>query len=299
MGNEQAVMAEFAENLWRNFIRQKHDEVNMNNVSFYMASVVTNPGDGTLTVQEPFDNPRTVTCATSLATIAVGSKVLVLRLGNGSNAANHLAIMNGNADPILAETIVRRSTSETDADNIRATGWYYFTSAEVANMSNVPVSGDGMLMWVFKQSDVLGFQFARRLSSNAQDLWMRSRMSAGWGDWKMIGRENNSLTWVAPSPYSSRCTVADGGYSQTGKLVKVSMQLTSAYTRTQTTIATVQICSSFPLSERISPLNCYNHTKGILMPCYVNNLGALNLRLGAVTIASGDDLYISGEYYAS
>ena len=91
--NEEAVMAEFAENLWRNYIKPKYEDASMSNVSFYRAAVVANNGGRILTVQQPYDEPRTVSCTNELSNQEVGSHVAVLKFGNGTAAMNHLAFM--------------------------------------------------------------------------------------------------------------------------------------------------------------------------------------------------------------
>ena len=91
--NEEAVMAEFAENLWRNYIKPKYEDASMSTVSFYRATVIANNGGRILTVQQPYDEPRTVSCTNELANVEVGSHVAVLKFGNGTAAMNHLAFM--------------------------------------------------------------------------------------------------------------------------------------------------------------------------------------------------------------
>ena len=89
--NEQAMAAEFAQNLWNNYIKFKMDEVNMSNVSFYRAAVTSNPGDGTLVVQQPYDNEIKINSTSALSGVAVGTEIVVARLGNSNAAMNHLA----------------------------------------------------------------------------------------------------------------------------------------------------------------------------------------------------------------
>ena len=84
-------MAEFAENLWNNYIKPKMREELRNAVTFYKATITANPGNGTLTVQRPYDNAVTISCSDDLKSAAVGSQVVVFVLGGG-NAANSVAI---------------------------------------------------------------------------------------------------------------------------------------------------------------------------------------------------------------
>lgn len=89
--NENAYMAEFAENLWNNYIRLKIKDELQQNVSYYKATVTSNPGDGTLNVQRPFDNVVKIRCTDDLKTVAEGTLVTVLVFGRG-NATNHIAV---------------------------------------------------------------------------------------------------------------------------------------------------------------------------------------------------------------
>lgn len=96
MASENEAMADFAEALWRNYIRPKMLNELQNQVSFYKAEVVTNPGNGTLTVKRPFDNNVTVSCSEDVTTTAAaGDQVIVFVLGKG-NAANSIAISRNN-----------------------------------------------------------------------------------------------------------------------------------------------------------------------------------------------------------
>lgn len=93
MGNDNATFAEFAENLWKNFIRPKTHEEMRNAVSFYRAKVVTNNGDGTLVIQRPFDSQIKISCTHELITLATeGTQVIVFVFG-GTASSNHVAFM--------------------------------------------------------------------------------------------------------------------------------------------------------------------------------------------------------------
>lgn len=98
--NENAQLAEFAENLWKNYIKKKHDEANMDAVSFYRATVISNDGNNRLTIQRPYDNEVQVSCTDDMAAATVGMQVLVIRFGLGKNNANHIVVARGNGNPI-------------------------------------------------------------------------------------------------------------------------------------------------------------------------------------------------------
>ena len=110
---------------------------------------------------------------------------------------------------------------------------------------------------------------------------------------------NVGPSWTAPTAYSSRCTVNRGGYWKDGKKVSINMRITSAYAYTSATLTSAQMLTGFPAPEANAVLNCYNHTTGVVIPCYLNTSGQLSFRLGAVKLASGDDIYISGEYFVA
>ena len=99
MGNTNAEMAEFAENLWNNFIKPKMQMELANYVSYYRATVASNV-DGNVTVSRPFDGTFPVNATEYMANVSVGDNVLVFSLGKG-NAANQLifAYSNGVTPP--------------------------------------------------------------------------------------------------------------------------------------------------------------------------------------------------------
>lgn len=95
-------MAEFAENLWRNYIEPKMEASMTGDISYYRASVISNNGDGTLTIKPACDNERTANCTMEMSDVTAGSAVLVMRMGNGNAAENHLVFARTNAvNPIL------------------------------------------------------------------------------------------------------------------------------------------------------------------------------------------------------
>lgn len=90
-GNRE--MAEFAENLWDNYLKEKAIDLLKNQIFGFRAVVTARPGGGKLTVQRPFDydsdgNPVSLTlpCAGSMTGVSVGTQVLCLGLGTMSNA---------------------------------------------------------------------------------------------------------------------------------------------------------------------------------------------------------------------
>ena len=84
---------EFAESLWQYFV-PKIEQKMSNNVRYYRAQVVTNNGDGTLTIQRPYDNAITVPCVDSMKEAEVGAQVTVLVFG-GTALKNSIVVADG------------------------------------------------------------------------------------------------------------------------------------------------------------------------------------------------------------
>ena len=100
MANNNAQMAEFATNLWENFIKQKHYEASADVLTFYRAKVVSNDGGNRLTIQKPFEDAYQVSCIDGMNTATAGTQVIVIRYGNGTNNANHIVVAKGDGSPI-------------------------------------------------------------------------------------------------------------------------------------------------------------------------------------------------------
>jgi len=123
MGNENAQLAEFADNLWKNFIKRKTQEASADNVTFYRAKVVsnTNIADNKLTVQRPYDNTIEVSCVDSMNGAQAGEEVIVIRFGNGKNNANHLVVANGDGNQTHSLTWI----SPAGSTHTKVAGGFY------------------------------------------------------------------------------------------------------------------------------------------------------------------------------
>lgn len=95
--DEQKTLAEFASNLWSNYIDRKVSDKLLTSVSYFRAEVVSNNGDGTLRVQRPFDEEILVNTSYATAQIETGAQVIVLVFG-GTNAMNYVAVSEGNGN---------------------------------------------------------------------------------------------------------------------------------------------------------------------------------------------------------
>lgn len=87
--SEVEAMRELAKQLWERYFRPRAEEdLLQHSLDGYKASVVSNNGDGTLTVIRPFDTQTmTVRCPPGLKEEAAeGDQVIVIALGSMSNA---------------------------------------------------------------------------------------------------------------------------------------------------------------------------------------------------------------------
>lgn len=87
--SEAEAMHELAKQMWERYFKQRAiDELLNHSLDGYKTTVVTNNGDGTLTVIRPFDNnSMTLKCPPALASSAQeGDQVLVVSLGEMSNS---------------------------------------------------------------------------------------------------------------------------------------------------------------------------------------------------------------------
>lgn len=98
MADANKQMAEFARELWENYIKPKYISEFTDTVTYYMATVVSNDGNNRVTIKRPFDDPYQVSCLEDMAGLVAGDTVLVLRFGNGTNNANHIIFGKGNGN---------------------------------------------------------------------------------------------------------------------------------------------------------------------------------------------------------
>lgn len=87
--SEAEAMHELAKQLWERYFKQRvSDDLLNHSLDGYKATVITNNGDGTLTVRRPFDTvSMTLRCPPALAKKAeAGDQVLVVSLGDMSNS---------------------------------------------------------------------------------------------------------------------------------------------------------------------------------------------------------------------
>lgn len=103
-------MALFANSLWENYIKFRHEEANLDTVSYYKAEITAKPGNGKFSIKRPFDTVSfDVAYPSYMEDAPISTQVLVLRFGEGNNLANHFIIDNA-ARTMLASAIATGSS---------------------------------------------------------------------------------------------------------------------------------------------------------------------------------------------
>ena len=280
MGNEHAELAEFANNLWKNYIKPKFRQEYKDIMTFYRAEVTANNGDGTLNVQRPFDNVITVPCTEDMSTAGVHSQVTVLRFGNGNNSANQLVVAYGDGNPSFANLLRTVNTSTiTDANSALR-----MTVADVSgsSVSNLPTTETGWLITLGRSSTrrLQYFAVATRTGNTVGDLYCRNNYNGTWSDWIRYCAQTLTTTWQTPTVMDTAITISSGGYYVEGKRVYVQM----AFTLTEALAANTarQLASGMPPCVA---------TPSAILNCVVYNRGG-----HAVRVTSGGILQIISDY---
>lgn len=223
--NDNKALAEFAKNLWRNFIKPKINQEYADRVSYYRAEVTANNNDGTLTIKRPFDNEITVRCTEDMSTVANHSQVTVLRFGNGNNNANHLVVAYGDGNPSFANLLRTVATNTiTDAnDALRMT----VADVDGSIVANLPVSSAGWLTTLGRSSSRREQYFAVAASSgsNAGNLYYRNNSSGTWSNWIVYAPQTLTTTWTTPTVLNGACTIINGGYYVEGRRCYIQMRV--------------------------------------------------------------------------
>ena len=125
-------------------------------------------------------------------------------------------------------------------------------------------------------------------------------------NWMCIGQSgantwNRKITWTAPTVYSGRCTIEDGGYYREGQhvYIQVAVKLASALSSG----STVQFASINGIVPNISRIQFDAVTSASLTPHHCTGVvsgGNLYLTLYAAgAIATTDTVYINGQFICS
>lgn len=120
MADMNKQMAEFARELWENYIKPKFNAEFSDNVTYYMATVVSNDGNNKVTIKRPFDDAYQVSCLEDMAGLVAGDTVLVLHFGNGTNNANHIIFGRGNGNTNYTAVGATETANEATASAARA-----------------------------------------------------------------------------------------------------------------------------------------------------------------------------------
>lgn len=120
MADMNKQMAEFAKEMWENYIKPKFQAEFPDNVTYYMATVVSNDGNNKVTIKRPFDEAYQVSCLEDMAGLVAGDTVLVLRFGNGTNNANHIVFGRGNGNANYTAVAASEEASAATASAAQA-----------------------------------------------------------------------------------------------------------------------------------------------------------------------------------
>ena len=321
MANENAQLAEFADNLWKNFISRKHTESNRDVVRFYKAEVVSNDGNNLLTIQRPFDNSYQVPCTNGMAGATAGSQVIVLQFGNSTNNKNHIVIAKGDGNaislvgdsltlgsdsaidawsdliPIIGTSFfagysVIYSTTITDADNYPVNTIKYLSSAtEASAVAHLPEASAG---YVLTFGEITTRKVQLFITRNTLQMYVRSNQMGTWTDWFQIPTQTMTTTFTAPTIVGSSCTLNYGGYYIEGKHVYIQMQLNLSAALSANT--QIQLFSGLPNARTAAmPINAMFGTNQLAV-CYVDTSGRLFFRPLGASVTTSNSVNINGHY---
>ena len=129
MANENAQLAEFADNLWNNYIKQKYKDECKGILTYYRATVVSNDGSNKLTIQRPFDTAYQVSCTDAMSAVTAGTNVIVLVYGDGVNNQNHIVVAYGNGNvpaQLPVPTVTWEEPTSSGATLVTSNGGGYY-----------------------------------------------------------------------------------------------------------------------------------------------------------------------------
>lgn len=156
--SEAEAMSEMARLMWERYFKPRAiAELLNHSLDGYKAQVTVNNGDGTLTVQRPFDETeRTLKCPPALAEAAAeGDQVLVVEMGDASNSF----ILCG-ADMSGFESGVQLGTVELTASWTYEAPYYYqtvtVTGAEISERSKVDLQPTAEQIAALGSAGVIG-----------------------------------------------------------------------------------------------------------------------------------------------
>lgn len=134
MANENAEMAEFAKNLWENYIKPRTKLMFTDTVSFYRATVIAVPEDGYVTVRRPQDNPVSVRVLQANSNLKIGDVVTVICLGKNTSK-NQFVLLSGTSESRLSSSIwygTSDSSSMSDTKAVTCNAYSYIDNSLLA-----------------------------------------------------------------------------------------------------------------------------------------------------------------------
>ena len=173
MGNTSAEMAEFAGNLWKNYIQPKIKAEFGSLVSFYRATVVSNSG-GTIKVSRPFDDNDgdgfTVNTTSQMSGVTAGENVLVFALGKG-NAMNQLIVAY--ADGAIPSGAAASATNTWYGTSSTAAG----TAAKVVACSDYQLAKGNIIAVLFSTANTAAAPTLNVNSTGAKSIYVGSAVA--------------------------------------------------------------------------------------------------------------------------
>ena len=208
-----------------------------------------------------------------------------------------------------AKLCITKDPPSTDADDITTNGTYFMTAAEGAAMSHLPVTitSNASMLFVVAGGSVVWqmFSFIGIDNNYASTLWIRTSINGTWRAWLPVGYPNTEPSWTAPTYNSGRGTTSYGGYYKVGRMVYVDLVVTwngnESGGGTSSAGNNIGFITNFPKAVNYAALSCINRTKGnALVGCWVENSNSMvRLCWSSGGLATGDTLYISGQYFAN
>jgi len=183
----------------------------------------------------------------------------------------------------------------SDCDSCTEPGWYVISASQVSDgIAHFPPTTHGGYFLCFYSSSNFSTQLFIPREQTDNFIYWRNHVSAGWGDWKLVGEMNYTPTFTAPTMATARATLLSGGYYKVGKVVYVQMAMTIASARGANTMWSYASGFPTPAGTRVA-LSAYVNSKGTPYTACIDN-GSLNLINGNTGTAIDDVVYITGQY---
>ncbi len=135
--SEAEAMQELASLMWNRYFREKVKEELNHELNGYKAEVTNNNGDGTLTVQRPFETTTlTLKAASALSRAVAGDQVLIVGMGDKSTA--------------LSNAFILGKTNMQDTRKLAESHWFTLSPGQVLSIgiggNNYEGQADALIM---------------------------------------------------------------------------------------------------------------------------------------------------------